>query len=169
MRRSFVSFIFGLVLTITACTHPSQHIQKNCNYYLKQAALIGKNNPAIYKSNKKIRHWYIDQALSIQKKQLQWTKEGLSPKQQAKKAFDIRHRARLIARNRMISKEQVNLLHKRDQCVYGNPNGPTFQWEVNHAKNLGYTGNAVYLHIINSAKKTNRSVDHRFHMSASKK
>jgi len=46
--------------------------------------------------------------------------------ERAKKAYEIRHNARLKAREMMQNKDEVLALQKRDLKKYGNPDGPTF-------------------------------------------
>ncbi|GCL40030.1 hypothetical protein SR1949_51640 [Sphaerospermopsis reniformis] len=70
----------------------------------------------------------------------------------AKKAWEIRHQARIDARAKMKASEAMKL-RARDMKKYGHPNGPTFSYEVEKARSKGKGD--VPKSIINSGKRTN--------------
>ncbi len=59
---------------------------------------------AIPQTNAEIRQWYNDQVAQIPALDQAWQKQGLSPEQRARKAFEIRHQARIQAREYMQDK-----------------------------------------------------------------
>lgn len=111
------------------------------------------------KNNAEIRKWYLEQVARIPEMNEQWLKQGLSAKQRAKKAWQIRHDARLEAREMMTDAEEVEDLKQRDIAEYGNEEGPTFEFLVQEWREAGLTGNAVYIAIIEGARRTNRNVN----------
>ena len=89
----------------------------------------------------------------------QWITQGLSAKQRAKKAWQIRHDARLQAREMMTDPEEVEMLRARDIAEYGNEEGPTFEFLVQEWRDAGLKGNAIYVAIIEGARRTNKGVN----------
>ena len=71
----------------------------------------------------------------------------------------MRHDARLVARAMMASDAEVKALEARDQAKYGSPSGPTYDWLVNHAKEKGLTGDAVFEEIVTSAQRTDEATN----------
>lgn len=80
----------------------------------------------------------------------------------ARKASEIRHKARLMGREMMSDKGEVELLRARDLKVYGNPNGPTFEYLTREAERLRLTGDNMFEWIIKGAQRTNTEVNKRF-------
>lgn len=114
------------------------------------------------RSNKEVRQWYNDEVATIDAKNEEWIKAGLSAEDRAHKAYDIRHNARISARKMMRSEAQVKKLQKRDQEKYGNPDGPTFEYLYAKNKAKGLEGDAIYEAIIGSSTRTNKEVNDRF-------
>ncbi len=113
-------------------------------------------------TNEDIRQWYNDQVSVIPALNEQWRQDGLSAEERARRAHDIRHAARLKARDFMPNKQDVADLQARDQEKYGNPNGPTFSQLVQANRDKGLTGDAVYNEIITSASRTNKDYNNRY-------
>ena len=111
------------------------------------------------KTNAEIRKWYLEQVAQIPELNEQWLAQGLSAKERAKKAWQIRHDARLTAREMMADPEEIEDLKQRDIAEYGNEEGPTFEFLVNEWRDAGLKGNAVYVAIIEGARRTNRGVN----------
>ncbi|MCC6523498.1 MAG: hypothetical protein IT373_12650 [Polyangiaceae bacterium] len=84
---------------------------------------------------------------------------GLDAETRARRAFETRHGARLTARAMMADAAQVAALEARDRAKYGAPDGPSWDWLVERARDRGLSGDAVYLSIVESAQKTNAAVD----------
>ena len=97
------------------------------------------------KTNAEIRKWYLEQVAQIPELNKQWLAQDLSAQERAKKAWQIRHDARLTAREMMADPEEVEDLKQRDIAEYGNEEGPTFEFLVNEWREAGLKGNAVYL------------------------
>jgi hypothetical protein len=63
----------------------------------------------------------------------QWRASGVSSEKRARRAWQIRHDARLRARTMMAGVE-AELLRLRDFLIYRNPDGPTFEQLVARAE-----------------------------------
>ncbi|MBI1926505.1 hypothetical protein HYR99_19955 [Candidatus Poribacteria bacterium] len=113
--------------------------------------------------NKLIRKWYFKKVNKIPELNQKWLKQGRSARERARKAWEIRHKARLKAR-RMMKREEAEKLRSRDKERYGNPDGPTFEQIVKKYEDFGFEGNEVYEQIIQSSSRTNREVNQRFGM-----
>jgi hypothetical protein len=113
-------------------------------------------------TNEEIRVYYNQVVTSIGPASEQWKREGLSAEERARRAFEIRHDARLTCRAMMASAGEVEDLRKRDQEKYGNPDGPTFEQLVENGKKKGATGDAVYEAIVASAQRTDEAVNRAF-------
>lgn len=118
-------------------------------------------------TNAEIRQWYNDQVAVIPALNEQWVNEGLSAEERARRAHEIRHNARLQAREFMPDKQEVADLQARDLQKYGNPDGPTFDQLVEANRAKGMTGDAVYEAIINSSNRTNAEYNQRFGVTPS--
>jgi hypothetical protein len=114
------------------------------------------------KTNAEIRKWYLKEVALIHELNKQWLAQGLSAKERAKKAWRIRHEARLKARAMMADPEEVEMLEARDIVEYGNPDGPTFEFLVKECRGSGLRGNAVYEAIIEGSYRTNKGVSKKF-------
>jgi ATP-dependent phosphoenolpyruvate carboxykinase len=93
------------------------------------------------KTNCEIRMWYNYQVVAIKKINEKWIKDGLKLEERAKKAYEMRHQARLNARFMMQYEDEVKKLHDYDRKNYGNPDGPTFKWLM--AANTGKKGDTL--------------------------
>jgi hypothetical protein len=113
------------------------------------------------KTDAEIRQWYVDRVATIPTQNAKWLTEGLGAEARARRAYTIRHDARIEARGMMQSKTAVIALRARDRIKYGNPNGPTFDYLVKKNQAKGLKGDAVYEAIVGSAKRTNRRVNER--------
>jgi hypothetical protein len=113
-------------------------------------------------TNEQIRQWYNNQVAVIPDLNLQWQSEGLSAEERAQRAQDIRHAARIKARDFMQNQQEVADLRARDQEKYGNPDGPTFDQLVQANRAKGLEGDAVYEQIIKSSSRTNKEYNDRF-------
>jgi hypothetical protein len=112
--------------------------------------------------NAQIRAWYNQQVSAIPELDAQWKAQGVSAQDRAKAATEIRHNARIQARDMMRNPAEVEMLRQRDMQVYGNPDGPTFDQLVQKAMGKGHTGDAVYEYIIGSSNRTNAEVNARY-------
>lgn len=124
--------------------------------------LAGTEKEKSPSSNAEIRQWYNDQVSTIPEQDKKWVAEGLTSQQRAQKAYDIRHHARIQAREFMQNKEEVTALQARDTAKYGNPDGPTFEYLVNKSTAKGLTEEEAYQGIIGSANRTNAAYNKKF-------
>jgi RHS repeat-associated protein len=113
-------------------------------------------------SNEEVRKWYLEQTEDIPELNEQWKEEGLSPRERAERAYEIRHNARLQARGMMANPEEVEQLRARDMEKYGNPDGPTFEDLVTKAGEKGYTGDDRYEYIVDSSYRTDDATNKKF-------
>lgn len=113
-------------------------------------------------TNEEIRAHYNVVVGAIAKENERWKQEGLSVEERAKRAYQIRHDARLLSRAMMGSGIEVQLLERRDREKYGSPDGPTFDWLVESAKKKGVTGDAVYEGIVESSQRTDEATNAAF-------
>ena len=114
------------------------------------------------RTNAEIRQWYLEQVSSIPELNRQWLGAGLSARERAEKAWSFRHTARLEARAMMADPTDVELLRARDMAVYGNPDGPTFEFLVEQGCRAGLEDPAIYEAIIEGAYRTDVGTDRRF-------
>ena len=91
-----------------------------------------------------------------------WKQEGVGVEERARRAYGMRHDARILTRAMMSDAQEVEELRKRDLEVYGNPDGPTFEQLVERQRSKGVTGDAVYEAIIESSQRTNEAMNKRF-------
>jgi hypothetical protein len=113
-------------------------------------------------SNAEVRDWYNAQVATIPEQNQAWLAEGISTELRAERAYQIRHDARIEARNMMSSEVEVHQLRARDRAKYGNPDGPTFDYLVEKNRDKGLEGDAVYEAIIESSSRTDDKVNMRF-------
>jgi hypothetical protein len=114
------------------------------------------------RTNAEIRQWYLEQVSPIPDFNQQWLATGLSARERAEKAWSIRHTARLEARAMMSDPTEVELLRARDMAIYGNPDGPTFEFLVEQGRRAGLEEQAMYEAIIEGAYRTNVGTNRRF-------
>lgn len=113
-------------------------------------------------TNQEIRRWYNEQVGRIEEYNIQWKLEGIVMAERARKAWEIRHNARLMARDMMLNKEEVEDLRARDQKLYGDPNGPSLEYLIREAEMLRLTGDNIFEWIVRGAQRTNAKVNKRF-------
>lgn len=106
---------------------------------------------------KSIRDWYNRQEAKIPKLDAQWKAQGLSAKERAQRAFQIRCNARRQARSMMRNSHEVRKLQARDLVKYGRPDGPTFRQLVQERKKRGEKGDKIYENIIDSSQRTDKN------------
>ncbi|GAA5067131.1 glycerophosphodiester phosphodiesterase family protein [Nocardia callitridis] len=113
-------------------------------------------------ANVEVRRWYNEVTGRIPELDRQWVAEGRSLEERARLASQVRHGARIGARELMLDRAGVAELNARDQQVYENPDGPTFEWLVGKAHSKGFFGDAAYESIVGSSNRTNAEVNRRF-------
>jgi len=158
------NILFFLVLAILAGVLIKGMVSNDLPPATAQAvnASASSQSEALPKTNAEIRQWYNDQVSDIPTLNLQWIKEGLTVEERAKKAYLIRHQARIDARLMMQNQEEVTTLQNRDMEKYGNPDGPTFEYLLEKNRKAGLVGDEIYEAIIDSSKRTNRQYNEKF-------
>ena len=113
-------------------------------------------------TNPEVREWYKQQVDRIPSMNEVWVSEGIGVEERAKRAWLMRHEARLLARQMMEDPRQVEELRNRDLEKYGNRDGPSFEYVVRQATELGLKGDKIYAAIIEGSFITNADVNRRF-------
>lgn len=113
-------------------------------------------------TNEEVRRWYKTEVSKIPALNAEWLTQGIGAQDRALRAWQIRHDARLRARDLMEDPREVDDLRERDITVYGNPDGPTFEFLVERAHKLGLKDNRIFEAIIDESFSTNVRVDKRF-------
>lgn len=83
----------------------------------------------------------------------------LSTREYAEIAYEVRHAARLHAREQMADRRAVEVVEARDLATYGHKNGPTFQLLYQRGIDRNLPEETAYRRIIDSSTKTNRIAD----------
>ncbi|MCB9543693.1 MAG: hypothetical protein H6703_14765, partial [Myxococcales bacterium] len=91
-----------------------------------------------------------------------WQAEGLDAEARARRAFAIRHGARLTGRAMMSNRAEVAALEARDRLTYGDRDGPSWAWLVERGRAKGLAGDALYDSIRQGAAETNETMDAHF-------
>lgn len=108
----------------------------------------------IPKSDCDIRRWYNYQVVAIPRINKRWIEKGQSLEDRARRAYTLRHNARINARYMMADQSEVAVLRQRDQAKYGNPDGPTFDYLINKGIAQGKRAEEVYKGMISSSSRT---------------
>jgi hypothetical protein len=111
--------------------------------------------------NGQLRQWYKDAVKDLPTQDAAWQAEGLGLEERARRAYQIRHHARLQARQMMRRESEVAGLHLRDLGVYGDPDGPSFEQLVDEGMKAGKTRDEALQGLIGSARRTNAAYDRR--------
>jgi hypothetical protein len=119
-------------------------------------------------SNEEIRAYYLELAGSVDASNEQWKQEGLSAEERARRAYDVRHNARITSRAMMGDPREVEDLRARDREKYGNPDGPTFDQLVESQRKKGLTGDAVYEALVDSSQRTDKATNEKFKLEGAK-
>ncbi len=111
------------------------------------------------RTNAEIRQWYLARVAQIPELNEQWIQQGLSLKERAEAAWQVRHEARLEARSMMTVPAEVELLRARDLAKYGSPDGPTFEFLVEQCSEAGLQEDEIYQAIIAGSYRTDTGVN----------
>jgi hypothetical protein len=117
---------------------------------------------ALRMTNSEIRAHYLARVAEISKLNQDWIAEGVSLRERALRAWQIRHVARLQARSMMENYFESEDLRERDRRLYGNPEGPTFDQLVQQSLQHGLQQDEAYQRIISGSQTTNREVNKLF-------
>ncbi|MEI7769640.1 MAG: hypothetical protein WCI67_06625 [Chloroflexales bacterium] len=118
--------------------------------------------PARSMDDTAVRTWYNERTQHIPDLNTRWEASGVPAAERAARCQELRHTARVQARELMQNQEGVAGLRARDLEKYGNPDGPTFAYLVASMKNKGHVGDAVYEHIIGSSSRTNAEYNAKY-------
>jgi hypothetical protein len=110
-------------------------------------------------TNAEIRLWYLERVAGISSLNQQWMEAGYGLETRAQMAWQIRHDARLEARALMPDPVERELVRARDVAVYGNPDGPTFDFLLARAREAGLSGDRCYEAILNGSSRANPDFD----------
>lgn len=103
-------------------------------------------------TNTEVRAWYLQTMSKIAALNLKWTEEGRALEERTRRVSQIRHDARLHAREMMRDPSEVEQLRARDQKVYGSPDGPTFDQLVKAHRLDGCSDDEAFERIIEEAQ-----------------
>jgi hypothetical protein len=106
-----------------------------------------------------VRAFYLRTVATIGPSNEGWKRADMPAEERARRAFVIRHDARVTARAMMKDPAEVRLLEARDEQKYGHTDGPTFDELVARQKAKGLAGDAVYEAIVESAQHTDGLVN----------
>lgn len=113
-------------------------------------------------TNGEVREWYLREVASIPSLDAQWRSDGVPLADRARRAWDIRHRARIAARALMADSFAVEVLRKRDLAKYGNPDGPAFEQLFAQSKADGLSDEQAYERILLSSARTDDSINRKY-------
>ncbi len=113
-------------------------------------------------TNGEVRAWYREQIALIPVLVAQWEAEGVALPDRSRRAFELRHQARIAARNLMEDPLEVAMLRQRDLVKHGHPDGPTFESLFHKAKDAGLTDGEAYAKILASSTSTDEATNRKF-------
>jgi len=168
-HRSVLAWLSALVVTLAVgCSPRSVSAERTAEILaakpfpdsLAQVEVLRQQG--VSWTNQEVRLHYNRLVDTIGPANERWKQEGLGAEERARRAYGMRHDARLLTRAMMSDAQEVEELRKRDLEVYGNPDGPTFEQLVERQRSKGVTGDAVYEAIIESSQRTNEAMNKRF-------
>ncbi|MBE7448614.1 MAG: DUF4157 domain-containing protein [Kofleriaceae bacterium] len=113
------------------------------------------------RTDPKIRQWYNDAVKGIPALDARWRGDGVPLEERARRAYTIRHHARIQARQMMQKESAVAGLHVRDAVVHGDQDGPSFDQLVEQNMAKGMTREEALEAIIDGARRTNKDYNRR--------
>lgn len=116
----------------------------------------GTNLASVPKTDCEIRLWYNYQVVAIGLINEKWQQDGLELETRARRAYELRHEARVNARFMMQDQAAVKALQERDMAKYGNPDGPTFEYLLQNNTDNGLSVAEAYQSIIDSSSRTDQ-------------
>ena len=105
-----------------------------------------------------VRKVYKDLLREIGAREDELVREGLGIGDRARICFELRKFSRVACR-RLMEKEWVEYARARDSKKYGSSDGPTFSDLMRRARRRGLTAAEAYHAIIESAQRSDESVD----------
>lgn len=159
-RLSFARWL--VVIALAACAQAPAEAPSNKPIPASIAEAHEQRRAGVEWDNAEIRAVYLRLVAAIGPANARWIAERLPAEDRARRAFQMRHDARLLTRAMMRDAAEVALLQRRDQDRYGHPDGPTFAWLVERERKKGEAGDAVFEAIVESAQRTDRAVNELF-------
>lgn len=153
-----VAFTFALAL---GCATPSPPVELASGKPLptSSAEAVSLKATGNAWTNAEVRAHYLVLVAAIGPANEAWKREGLGAEERARRAYQVRHDARITCRAMMTDPHQITVLEQRDQEKYGHPDGPRFDELVALERSHGLTGDAVFEAIVASAQRTNSAVN----------
>lgn len=111
------------------------------------------------RTNAEIRQWYLAEVTVIPELNRNWIRQGLSSRERAQRAWELRHEARIKARSMMADPLEIDLLRERDFKKYGNADGPTFDYLVESLSRAGLAGDEIYEAIVDNSYRTDAELN----------
>ncbi|MFT4925463.1 MAG: hypothetical protein ACI8WB_001556 [Phenylobacterium sp.] len=100
-----------------------------------------------------IQVWYNYQIVAIPAINRRWKEAGLTLAQRSERAHALRQNARANARYMMADQKKAEALREQDMQKFGNPDGPTFSYQVGKILDSGVLGDAVYQAVLDRAAR----------------
>lgn len=148
---------------LAGCAHPSAgDVPSSRPAPASAAQAVEMKRAGARWENGDVRAAYLSMVAAIGPAAARWKQEHLSIEEQARRAFAMRHEARMTARAMMANEADVALLRERDQAKYGDPDGPTFEILVEIQRRRGLTGDAIFEAILQSSQRTDAAVNQMF-------
>ena len=110
-------------------------------------------------TDRQVRQLYLERVAEIGPRDEQLRAEGQTIEARARAAYQARHDARITARAMMQDAAAVEALRARDRDKYGTPDGPTFEYLRDRARQKGLEGDAIFQSIIDSAQQTDAATN----------
>ncbi len=157
-----VQQLSGGVLVATVQS-PDGHFEVVLRSWPDAPSYIPRHDPGDtrqFGSKDAARDWYHDRIADFAALDDAWKAQGLPLPERARRAFEMRHNARLGTREQQ-PKTTVLEYEVRDAGKYGDPDGPTFDQLVAKLTAKGKTLDQAYEAIIASSRRSDPGYDER--------
>ena len=105
-------------------------------------------------TNAEVRLWYHQRVKDIGRLVRDLRQRGVAVREVAQLAWRLRRSAVQEARGQMGNADDVEVLRMRNLAKYADPDGPSFEYVVERARERRLTGDDVYEEVIRSALRT---------------
>ncbi|MBE7448948.1 MAG: hypothetical protein HS111_08640 [Kofleriaceae bacterium] len=112
-------------------------------------------------TNAGVRDWYNGEVARIGAQNAAWKAAGVPLEARARRAYEVRHQARLKARQMMRRRDEVDRVEARDQVKYGDLDGPTFDQLLAESMGQGLTREQALERILGSSTQTSEEYNRR--------
>jgi hypothetical protein len=151
-----------LAIVLLGCKPSSNEHASNKPFPDTPAQAASLQQSGVTWENGDIRAFYLARVGAIGPANEQWKRESVPAEERARRAYQMRRDARILARVMMKDRAQVEALRRRDQEKYGSPDGPALEWLIEKEKKKGLLGDAIWEAIVESAQRTNTAVNEMF-------